>query len=193
MSTIQWISFIAVTATTEVPALLDLTVSPDVLAVPDVVPGMYADDGWDDVEVPRGPVNPRWRSTVIEFAQTRRYKGVIYEQSFSDNEQRLHHYQKMMQQAIFLCHGPRVFKACLELTATYCAVALCSGRAQMVVQHSLEKNRRLPLKRELFYLLDEDVLSIYIAQTSSEEKSSSLGSEEMLSELPGHAWIPSYV
>jgi hypothetical protein len=78
--------FIAVTATTEVPALLDLTVTPLVMVVPDVVPGMYADDGWDDVEVPRGPVDPRWHSTVIEFAQTRRYEGVIYEQSFGDND-----------------------------------------------------------------------------------------------------------
>jgi hypothetical protein len=173
--------------------LLDLTVTPLVLVVPDVVPGMYADDGWDDMEVPRGPLDPRWRSTVIEFACTRKYEGVLYEQGFAENEQRLHHYQRMMQQAIFLCQGPRVFKACLDMTATYCAVALCSGRAQMVVQQFLEKKRRLPMKRELFYLLDDDIFSIYNAQTSSEEKSSSLGSEEMLSELPGHAWIPSYV
>jgi hypothetical protein len=95
--------FLAEPAATEVLALLDHTVSPVVLVVPDVVPGLYAADGWDDVEVPRGPVDPRWRSTVIEFAQTRRYEGVIYEQSFGDNEKRLHHYQKMVQQAISLC------------------------------------------------------------------------------------------
>jgi hypothetical protein len=154
---------------------------------------LYANDGWDNVEVPRGPEDPEWRSTVIEFAQTRRYEGVIYEQSFGDNEQRLHHYQRTVQQAISLCQGPRLFKACLNMTATYCAVALCSGRAQLVVQQFLDKNRRLPMKMELFFLLVEDGFSIYIAESSSEDKSSSLMSEEMLSEQPGHTWIPSYI
>jgi hypothetical protein len=80
------------------------------------------------------------------------------------------------------------------MIATYCAVGLCSGRAQMVMQQFLENNRRLPMKRELFYMLDEDVFALYNAHpTSSEETVSSLGSEELLSDLPGHTWIPSYV
>jgi hypothetical protein len=139
--------FLAVPAATEVPALLDHT--ENAVALIGQMTGLYADDGWDTVEVPRGPVDSEWRSTVIEFAQTRRYEGVISEQSFGDNEQRLHHYQRTVQQAISLCQGPRLFKACIDMTATYCAVALCSGRAQLVMKQFLDKNRRLPIKREL--------------------------------------------
>jgi hypothetical protein len=190
--------FIAVTAAPAVPAL-DITVHPVVLINPDIVTGMYADDGWDVVEVPRGPVDPMWRNTVIEFASTRQYEGVIFEQSFVHNEQRLRVYQRRVQQAINLSQGPRTFKACIGMTATYCAVGLCSGRAQTIVGQYLDKNRRLPTKRELFYLLDEDIYALYSAHPSSSEEtvasqeSEELLSEEVSSDLPGHIWIPSYV
>jgi hypothetical protein len=170
-----------VPAGTAVPALLDNTMSPVALADPTVMPGLYAEDGWDDVEVPRGPVDPRWRNTVIAFAQSRRYEGVNCEQSFSDNETRLQRYKNLVQQAISLCQGRRLYKASLDMVASYFAIALCKGRAQLTVQQFLDKIMRLPLKRELFFLLDEDMFSIYIAESRSEDISSSLGSEDMLS------------
>jgi hypothetical protein len=160
----------------------------------DIVTGMYAGDEWDVVEVPRGPVNPLWRNNVIEYACTRLYEGVNVE-----HEYRLRLYQKRVQQAINLSQGPRTFKACIEMTATYCAVGLCSVRAQSIVRQFLDKNRRLPTKRELFYLLDEDVYALYNTHgTSSDEtvtsqETADLLSEEVSSDLPGHRWIPAYV
>jgi hypothetical protein len=66
-------------------ALPDYHVNPVALASPNIMPGLYAEDGWDDMEVPLGPVNPMWRDTVVEFAHTRKYCGLICEQNFSDN------------------------------------------------------------------------------------------------------------
>jgi hypothetical protein len=164
----------------------------------DIVTGMYAGDEWDVVEVPRGPVNPLWRNNVIEYAGTRLYEGVKVEQTYVENEYRLRLYQKRVQQAINQSQGPHTFKACIDMTATYCAVGLCSGRAQSIVGQFLDLNRRLPTKRELFYLLDEDVYALYDAHVStSNETVTSQESAELLQEvsrdLPGHRWIPAYV
>jgi hypothetical protein len=128
---------------------------------------------------------------LCEYALTRLYKGVNFAQSYVVNEHRLRLYQRRVQQAINLSNGPRTFKACIEMTATYCAVGLCSGRAQSIVGQFLDKNRRLPTKRELIYLLDEDVYALYTARvTSSDEtvtsqESADLLSEEVSSDLPG--------
>jgi hypothetical protein len=192
--------FLAMPAAPAVPTL-SVRFTPIDLSTPyhttDIVTGMYADDEWDVVEVPHGPVNPLWRNTVIEFAVTRQYDVVKFEQSYVENEQRLRVYQRRVQQAINLSQGPRTFKACVDMAATYCAVGLCSGRAQAIAGQFLDKNRRLPTKRELFYLLDEDVYALYTARVSSSEETissqESFLSEEVSSVLPGHLWIPSYV
>jgi hypothetical protein len=128
-------------------------------------------------------------------------------------------YQIRVGQAIKLSQGPRTFKACKDMTATYCAVALCADRAQAVVGQFLDLNRRLPTMRELFYLLDQDVYELYasvsfadqthlregpdVIDSSSIEtvvgSSSGTSQEgedpcgEVASALPGHRWIPPYV
>jgi hypothetical protein len=194
----------AVRATSEVPALHTLPMSPVAVAFPHVtvMPGLYAEDGWEDVEVPRGPVDPMWRDTVVAFAASRQYEGVVIE-CFGENEQRLSLYKDLVQQAISLCQGPRVYKTNLDMVATYCAVALCKGRAQFSVQQFLGLHRRLPLKKELLFLLEEDVFTTYSyfgeeSSGSSLEVSSSLMSEELesplrLNDQQGHTWIPDYI
>jgi hypothetical protein len=82
-------------------------------------------------------------------------------------------------------------------------VALCTDRAQLTVQQFLDLNRRLPLKKELFFLLEEDVFTVYSflgeeSSGSSLEVSSSLMSEELesplrLNDQPGHTGIPDYI
>ncbi len=185
-----------------------------------VVTGMmYADDKWDHVEVVRGPVDPMWRNHALDYALTRQYRGADVSLSYGDNETAIMQYQIRVAQAIKLSHGPRTFKACVDMTATYCAVALCVGRAQAVVGQFLDLNRRLPMMRELFYLLDQDVYNLYASVSFADQThlrkgpdvidSSSIetmiGScsgtsqegddpcEEVSSALPGHRWIPPYV
>jgi hypothetical protein len=144
-----------------------------------------------------------WRDSVIAFAATRQYGGVFIEQRFEENEQRLSRHKASVQQAISLCQGPRVFKTNLDMVATYCAVALCKDRAQFTVQQFLGLHRRLPLKKELFFLLEDNVFTTNLhwleeSSDSSLEGSSDLMSEEMdsplrLNDQPGHSWIPDYL
>jgi hypothetical protein len=198
--------FHAVPAVTRAAASLSSRFTPLVLAgspVHPVVTGaMYADDMWDRVEVARGPVDPLWRNRALNYALTRQYNGADVALSYGDNEIAIRQYQLRVEQAIKLSQGPRIFKACKDVTATYCAVALCAGRAQAVVGQFLDLNRRLPLMRELFYLLEQDVYELYAVDQSSIETvvGSSSGTseegdpvEEVSSALPGHRWIPSYV
>jgi hypothetical protein len=198
--------FHAVPAVTRAAASLSSRFTPLVLAgspVHPVVTGaMYADDKWDRVEVARGPVDPLWRNRALDYALTRQYNGADVALSYGDNEIAIMQYQLRVEQAIKLSQGPRTFKACKDMTATYCAVALCAGRAQAVVGQFLDLNRRLPMMRELFYLLDQDVYELYAVDQSSIETvvgSSSGTSEEgdpvdeVSSALPGHRWIPPYV
>jgi hypothetical protein len=135
-----------------------------------VCPGMYADDEWDYVDVARGPVDPLWRDNVVDYAGTRQYSGADVTLSYTENEAAIRQYQNRVAQAIKLSQGPRTFKACVDMTATYCAVALCAGRAQAVVGQFLDLNRRLPLMRELFYLLDEDVYTLYVSVSVADRK-----------------------
>ncbi len=99
---------------------------------------MYASDMWDRVEVERGPVDPLWRNRALSFAITRQYNGANAAMSYGDNEIALRQYQLRVEQAIKLSQGPRIFKACKDVTATYCSVALCDGRAQAVVGQFLD-------------------------------------------------------
>ena len=84
--------FLAVPAAPAVPTL-SVRFTPIDLSTPyhttDIVTGMYAGDKWDVVEIPRGPLNPLWRNYVIEYALTRLYEGVNFEQSYVENEHRL--------------------------------------------------------------------------------------------------------
>jgi hypothetical protein len=143
---------------------------------------------------------------TAHYACTRQYSGANVNQTYSENEAAIRQYQLRVGQAIKLSQGPRTFKACVEMTATYCAVGLCSGRAQAVVGQFLDLNRRLPTMRELFFLLDEDVYALYVStsfadqqqlRTSSNETVSSQEEvetlEEVSSALPGHRWIPPYI
>jgi hypothetical protein len=195
-----------VLAVTRAAASLASRFTPLVLAgspVTPVVTGkMYADDMWDHVDVQRGAVDPLWRTRALDYALTRQYNGADVALSYRDNEIAIRQYQLRVEQAEKLSHGPRIFKACRNVTATYCAVALCAGRAQAVVGQFLDLNRRLPLKRELFYLLEQDVYALYaVAQSSIETVvGSSSGTveavdpeEEVSSAFPGHKWIPDYV
>jgi hypothetical protein len=177
---------------------------------------MYAGEEWDYVEVARGPVDPLWRDNVVDYAGTRQYRGADVTLSYTENEAAIRQYQNRVAQAIKLSQGPRTFKACVDMTATYCAVALCAGRAQAVVGQFLDLNRRLPLMRELFFLLDEDVYTLYVSVSVADRKhrrkvpevvasSSGTGSssgtslvggdaqEEVSSVMPGHRFIPPYI
>ena len=96
---------------------------------------------------------------------------------------------------IFLCHCPRSFKTDLDMVATYCATALCSDRAQVQVQTFLDKHRRLPMKSELFEVLEDDYHAHCMrwddeSSDSSEEKSSLMMSEEAES---AYSWTPDYL
>jgi hypothetical protein len=194
---------------TRAAASLSSRFTPLVLAgspVPPVVTGaMYASDVWDHVVVERGPVDPMWRDNALGYAITRQYPGVDASRTYEDNEIALRRYQGRVEQAIKLSNGPRVFKACLDVTATYCAVALCEGRAQAVVGQFLDLNRRLPMMKELFYLLEQDVYDLYEVDhgsTGTVVCSSTEASEEgdyveeessVQGALPGHRWIPDWV
>jgi hypothetical protein len=207
--------FCAVPAVASAVATLSSRFTPLMLAgspVDPVVTGMYADDKWDYVEVARGPVDPMWRNHALDYACTRQYSGADVNLSYAENEAAIMQYQIRVGQAIKLSQGPRTFKACIDMTATYCAVALCAGRAQAVVSQFLDLNRRLPTMRELFFLLDEDVYTLYVSVSFADQKhqrkvpdvigssSETVSSqeeedpqEEVSSALPGHRWIPPYI
>ncbi len=73
------------------------------------------------------------------------------------NEITLMRYKDDVKMAIFLCQGPRSGQAAVNFVASFCAVALCEGRAKTIVQQLVEKHGKLPLKRELFFKLQDDV------------------------------------
>jgi hypothetical protein len=113
--------------------------------------------------------------------------------SNEDNERRFFRYTSEVQLVISLCQGPRTFKSNIEMVATYCATALCKDRAQVQVQKFLDQHRRLPLKAELFSLLEDDVLTNNLHWSeeslgSSVDKSSDLMSEEIES-----GWTTDYL
>jgi hypothetical protein len=60
-------------------------------------------------------------------------------------------YKEDVTMAIFLCQGPRASQSSVDFVASFCAVALCEGRAKLLVQQMVEKDGKLPLKRELFF------------------------------------------
>jgi hypothetical protein len=133
--------------------------------------GLYADYGGYDLEMPVsiGPVNPKWRDIVIEFAKTRKYNGFSRDEHPRGNEVSLIRYEDDVKRAIFLCQGPRSGQDAVDFVASFCAVALCEGRAKAIVQQLVERHGKLPLKRELFFRLKDDVKT-----------------------QPIHFWIPGY-
>ncbi len=78
-------------------------------------------------------------------------------------------YEDDVKRAIFLCQGPRSGQDAIDFVASFCAVALCEGRAKAIVQQLVEKHGKLPMKRELFFRLKDDVKT-----------------------QPIHFWIPGY-
>jgi hypothetical protein len=120
----------AVRATSEVPALRILPVGPVAVAVPHVIvmPGLYAEDGWVDVEVPRGPVDPMWRNTVVAFAVSRQYEGVEMAHCFAENEHRFILCKELVAHAISLCQGPRAFKTNIDMVAAVCGSGALQGQ-----------------------------------------------------------------
>ncbi len=143
-------------------------------AYPNIMPGLYADYGGNvrsamdlALPVPSGPVNAKWRNAVMTFAKSRRYSGLDREQDARGNEERLQRYKDRVEQAAFLCQGPRQFQTNVDFVASFCAVALCKGRAQLIVQQYLDKNGKLPMKHELCFLLHADIVM-----------------------MPGQIWVP---
>ena len=140
-------------------------------AYANIMPGLYADYGGYDLELPVaiGPVNPMWRDVAITFAKSRKYSGFSRDANPRGNEVTLMRYKDDVKMAIFLCQGPRSGQAAVDFVASFCVVALCEGRAKTLVQQLVEKNGRLPLKREIFFQLQNDVRT-----------------------QPIHFWIPGY-
>ncbi len=163
-----------------------------------IMPGVYTEDGWVDEfdeTMPRGPVNPDWRDDVVNYAASRQYPGFIQAISNEANEKRFFRYREDVRRVIFLCQGPRTFKTNIDMVATYCATALCSDRAQDQVQSFLDKHRRLPMKRELFELLEDDYHAHCMrwdaeSSDSSEEPSCHVLSDEAESAA---SWTPDYM
>jgi hypothetical protein len=161
-------------AATDVPAEEVCQLEPVVYttaAYANIMPGLYADYGGYDLELPIaiGPVNPMWREAAMTFAQSRRDSGFSREQDPRGNEERLQRYKDNVKMAISLCQGPRTVLTHVDFLASFCAVALCEGRAKLIVKQMVEKNGKLPLKRELFFLLQDDLRT-----------------------QPIHFWIPGY-
>jgi hypothetical protein len=130
-------------------------------AYANIMPGIYADYGGCgyDVHLPAvtEPVHPRWRDVVISYAEGRKYGGFHPTQYPRGNERRYMSYQEDVTMAIFLCQGPRASQAQVNFVASFCAVALCEGRAKEIVQGMVEKDGKLPLKRDLYCKLHEDI------------------------------------
>jgi hypothetical protein len=140
-------------------------------AYANIMPGICADYGGYDMELPVAiePGNSMWRETATTFAQSCKYGGFSRDQYPRGNEERLMRYKDDVKMAIFLCQGPRAVQTSVDFVASFCAVALCEGRAKLIVQQMVEKDGKLPLKRELFFKLQADIRT-----------------------QPIHFWIPSY-
>jgi hypothetical protein len=105
------------------------------------MPGIYADYGGCgyDVHLPAvtEPVNPGWRDVVISYAAYRKYGGFHPTLYPRGNERRYMSYQEDVNLSIFMCQGPRA--------------------SQAQVQGMVEKDGKLPLKRDLYCKLHEDI------------------------------------
>jgi hypothetical protein len=132
-------------------------------AYPNIMPGIYADYGGSgyDVHVPAVtvPVTPNWREVVITYAKGRKYEGFHPTKYPRGNERRFMSYQEDVTMTVFLCQGPRATQAQVDFVASFCAVALCEGRAKEIVQGLVEKEGKLPLKRDLYCQLQDDIAS----------------------------------
>jgi hypothetical protein len=130
-------------------------------AYANIMPGIYADYGGCgyDVHLPAVtvPVHPNWRDVVISYAEGRKYGGFHPTMYPRGNERRFMSYQEDVTMTIFLCQGPRATQAQVNFVASFCAVALCEGRAKEIVQGLVEKDGKLPLKRDLYCKLHEDI------------------------------------
>jgi hypothetical protein len=132
-------------------------------AYANIMPGIYADYGGCgyDMELPvvTEPVNPMWRDAATTFAESRKYGGFSRSQYPRGNEERLMRYKEDVNLAIFLCQGTRGSQSAVNFVASFCAVALCEGRAKSIVQQMVEKDGKLPLKKELCSKLQEDIIT----------------------------------
>jgi hypothetical protein len=130
-------------------------------AYANIMPGIYADYGGCgyDVHLPADvePVHPNWREVVMSFAVGRKYEGFHPTRYPRGNESALMKYKEHVTMATFLCQGPRATQSQVDFVASFCAVALCEGRAKEVVQGLVEKEGKLPLKRDLLCKLHEDI------------------------------------
>jgi hypothetical protein len=108
-----------------------------------------------NMEVPRPFVNRNWLNVVIAYSHGRKYDGLSILPQALDKETRLQQYKYRVKMAIRLCQGPRVCKTNREVVGTQCEVLLCEGSAKQVVIDFSERRGRLPLKLELFALLNE--------------------------------------
>jgi hypothetical protein len=130
-------------------------------AYSNIMPGIYADYGGCgyDVHLPvvTEPVNPMWRDAAMTFAESRKYNGFSQSMYPRGNEERLMRYKEDVNLAIFLCQGPRASQSAVNFVASFCAVALCEGRAKSIVQQMVEKDGKLPLKRDLYFKLQDDI------------------------------------
>ena len=123
-------------------------------AYANIMPGIYADYGGCgyDVYLPviTEPVNPIWRDAATTFAASRKYGGFHPTQYPRGNERRFMSYKEDVNLSIFMRQGPRASQAQVNFVASFCAVALCEGRAKEIVQGMVEKEGKLPLKRDLY-------------------------------------------
>ena len=132
-------------------------------AYSNIMPGIYADYGGsdDDLHVSRVavPVPPNWREVAMSYARGRKYEGFHPTKYPRGNEKAFRKYQEDVTMTVFLCQGPRSTQACVDFVASFCAVALCEGRAKEVVQGLVEKEGKLPLQKDLYGQLQDDIAS----------------------------------
>ena len=132
-------------------------------AYPNIMPGIYADyggSGYDShLPVVAVPVHPNWREVVRSYSKGRKYEGFHPTKYPRGNEKRFLSYQEDVTMTVFLCQGPRSTQAQIDFVASFCAVALCEGRAKEIVKGLVEKEGKLPLKRDLYCQLQDDIAS----------------------------------
>jgi hypothetical protein len=150
----------------QVPGHEDCGLEPQIYtsaAYANIMPGIYADYGGSgyDVQLPAVtvPVQPNWREVVISYAKGRKYGGFHPTMYPRGNKRRFLAYQEDVARTVFLCQGPRATQAQVDFVASFCAVALCEGRAREIVQGLVEKDGKLPLKRDLYCQLHDDITS----------------------------------
>jgi lactam utilization protein B len=92
---------------------------------------------------------------VVAYAKDRKYDGISIIPKALDQETRLQHFKFHVATAIRLCQGPRLYKANIEMVESQCAILMCEGSAHQVVIDFAQEHGRIPLKSDLFALLDE--------------------------------------